>query len=170
MKKTTKVFLALLLSGSFLKADVYAVVNGEKLTDEDLKPMLSMFYDAKSVADLNENEKKMIIDQGIEKKLILQETVKEKIDQSTEFQKIVNDFSNRLKIEFWMKKQLDTITVSEAELKADFEKNVQKYGKDATFDAVKTQVEQTVKMQKFQVLIDKRLSSLKKEAKIEYKQ
>ncbi|MFT7823485.1 MAG: hypothetical protein ABXS92_01865 [Sulfurimonas sp.] len=167
--KLITTLLALLLSGSMLNAEVYAVVNGENLTDKEVKPMLGMIRDAKSVSDLNENEKKMILDQTVEKMLIRQQAKKEKVEERPEFQKIVNDFKNRLIVDFWMKQKHDGVQVSDKELKDYLEKNMDSYPKGATVEKFKDELTKKVQMQKFQVMIDKKLSQMKKEAKIEYK-
>ncbi len=162
-------YVALALLGSMLHADVYAVVNGEELTDRDVKPMLKMFYGSRSMSDLNENEKKMLIDQALEKKLITQQAKKDNLSQDPEFKKVVDDFKNRLLVEFWMKSKLDSINVSGKEVEAFFEKNRPNYPKDTKIESVKSDIEQKLKMQKFQILVDKTLSQMKQEAKIEYR-
>ena len=167
--KFTTALLALLLSTSVSHAEVYAVVNGDKLTDKDLKPMIGMFHDAKSVADLNENEKKMIIDQGIEKKLILQKATEEKVSDDPAFKEIVADFTGRLKVEFWMRREMDKIQVSENQIREYFERNSDKYGKDTKLESVKGEISEAVKMEQFQIAVDKKLSDMKKEAEIAYK-
>jgi peptidylprolyl isomerase len=161
--------LTLLLVNSTLNAKVLAVVNGENLTEADVKPMLKMFHDANSYNDLNENEKKMILDQTLEKKLIIQKAKKEKIQDNPKFKSVMEDFQNRLLVEFWMKQKLDTIEVSDKEIKESFEKNRANFPKEGKLEAFKKQITQDIKMKKFQVLIDEKLSNMKKEAKIEYK-
>ncbi|HIP59206.1 MAG TPA: hypothetical protein EYH01_02110 [Campylobacterales bacterium] len=160
--KLLSTVLALMLSQNILNADVLAVVNGENLTEEDIKPMLSMFHDAKSIKDLNENEKKMIIDQTLEKKLILQQAIKDKVEENPRFVKIMKNFKDRLIVEFWMKEYLKEIKVSEQEIKDYMAKNKEHHPK-------KEEIKNKVKMQKFQVQMDEKLSNMKKAAKIEYK-
>lgn len=167
--KLLTTLLALMLSQNMLNANTIAVVNGENLTDEDIKPMLVMFHDAKSINDLNENEKKMIIDQTLEKKLILQQAKKEKVEDNPKFKKIVKSFQERLIVEFWMKEHLEKIKTTDKELEDFLTKNREHYPKDAKLEAFKEDITQKVKMQKFQVLMDAKLSAMKKEAKIEYK-
>ena len=167
--KLLSTVLALMLSQNILNADVIAVVNGENLTEEDVKPMLVMFHDAKSIKDLNENEKKLIIDQTLEKKLILQQAKKDKVEENPKFKKIVKSFQERLIVEFWMKEHLEGIKTTDKELQEFLTKNKEHYPKDTKLDTVKEDITKKVKMQKFQVLIDEKLSKMKKEAKIEYK-
>jgi hypothetical protein len=169
MKIKIAILSILMIFSSTLSAKVYAVVNGEKVTDEDVKPMLQMFIDAKSVDDLNKHEKDMLLDQSIERVLIIQAAKKEKIDTDEKFQKVIDDFKNRLLVEFWMKKRLDAIEVTDAEIKEYFEKNKKEYPKDTDFNNVKNEIREKVKMQKFQILVDEKLSNMKKEAKIEYR-
>jgi hypothetical protein len=169
MKIKIAILSILMIFSLTLSAKVYAVVNGEKVTDEDVKPMLQMFIDAKSVDDLNKHEKDMLLDQSIERVLIIQAAKKEKIDTDEKFQKVIDDFKNRLLVEFWMKKRLDAIEVSDAEIKEYFEKNRKEYPKDTDLNNVKDEIREKIKMQKFQILVDEKLSNMKKEAKIEYR-
>ena len=167
--KLLTTILALVLSQNVLSANVIAVVNGENMTEEDIKPMLVMFHNAKSIKDLNENEKKMIIDQTLEKKLILQQAKKDKVQDDPKFKKIIANFQERLVVEYWMKNHLENIKATDQELQDFLTKNKEHYPKDATLDAHKEDITKKVKMQKFQVLMDEKLSTMKKEAKVEYK-
>jgi hypothetical protein len=157
--------LTLLLTQSMLSAKVYAIVNGDNLTDTDIKPMLQMFG-AKSVDELDENKKKVLLDQSIEKKLIAQKAISDKVDQDPEFKRVVKDFRNRLLVDFWMKKKFDNIKVSDDELKKYLEDNKKSYPKGTKLD---NDLRDKAKMSKFQKIIDEKLSIMKKDAKIEYK-
>jgi|GEM_PF-3937283 len=148
--------------------DVYATVNGEKLTDLDIKPMLKMFDKKNSFSDLNAHEKELILDQSIERKLILQDAKKEKLDTDPKFQQILQDFKNRLMVEFWMKKRLASVQVSDDDIKDYFEKHKDAFAKGTKFEDVKEQLAPRVKMEKFQLLVDETLSNMKKKAKIEF--
>ncbi len=154
---------------SFLPAKTYAIVNKEELTSEDLKPVLSMFHNASSFEDLSENEKIMVLDQSIERKLIVEDAKKRKLQDNKEFKKIVSDFKKRLLIEFWMREKMNAIKVDEKDLKDYFEKHRQDYPKDAKIENIKTKLKKAVKMQKFQILVDETLSEMKKKAKIDFK-
>lgn len=169
MHKRLITLVTAMLITTTLGAKTHAIVNGEPLTDADVKPMLSLIKDAKDFDSLNDNEKKMILDQSIEKKLILQAAKKEKIEESVKFQQVLNDFKNRLMVEYWMRGKFDAITVSDTDINDYFSKHKENLPKDTTLESIKTEIAQKAKMEKFQLLIDQMLSRMKQEAKIEYK-
>jgi hypothetical protein len=78
----------------------------------------------------------------------------------------MNDFKNRLLVDFWMKKKFDSIKVSDDELKKYLEDNKKSYPKGTKLD---NDLRDKAKMSKFQKIIDEKLSIMKKDAKIEYK-
>ncbi len=166
MKK--RIILSVMLFSTYMLASSYAVVNGQKLTDEDIKPILGMFHNANSFDDLNENEKIMVLDQSIERKLIIQNAKDMKLQDRADFKKIVDDFKKRLLIEFWMRQKMDSVKVNDEDIKSYFEKNRDKYPKDAKFDNLKNEIAKAAKMEKFQLLVDETLSKMKKDAKIDF--
>ncbi len=169
MKTTLKAVLWAVLTQGLLSADqVYAKVNGEALGDTDLKPMLKLFHATKPFDELTRDEWEMILDQSIERKLIIQNARKEKLDESARFQEILKAFKERLLVEMWMQQKMDQIRVEEADLKTYFEKHKAEFGADAKFEDFKSQLSEKVKMEKFQILIDETLSNMKKSAKIEF--
>ncbi len=159
--------LTLFLNGYSL-ASSYAVVNGEKLTDEDIKPILGMFHKAETFDQLNENEKIMVLDQSIERKLIIQNAGEKKFEERDDFKKIVDDFKKRLLIEFWMKQKMQSVKVNDEDIKSFFEKNRDKYPKEAKLEEYENEIKDAVKMEKFQLLVDETLSKMKKDAKIDF--
>ncbi len=164
-----KGFAALLFLGSLLHAQTYAVVNGEALTDEDLKPMVSMFRNATHIDELDVHERAMLIDQGIEKKLIVQDANRQKLEKDPKFKEALKAFEERLKVEFWMKKHFDTLSISKEEIEAYFKNHKADFPKDATLQEVEAQVSMAAKMEKFQKQTTELLSHMKKTSKIIYR-
>ena len=89
--------------------------------------------------------------------------------ERAEFQKILAGFKERLMVEFWMKEKMKTIKVTPEDIKASFDKNRDKYPKEAKLETYEAKIKEQVQMEKFQLLVDSTLSQMKKEAKIEYK-
>ncbi len=168
MKFLTIVALALMIEGIAF-AKTVATVNGEAITDKDIAPMLKMFPKAKRLEDLNIDEKEMVLDQTVEKKLIVQQARREHLHEDPKFKEVLQEFREKLLLEFWMKRELDSVDVSEEEVKAFFAKNRAHFPKDAKLEDLKAKIEDQVKVEKFRKKIDQKLSEMKKKAKIEYK-
>ena len=169
MRKYLFLFAVALLCTRVVAADQhYAVVNGEPLTQRDITPMLKLFHKGERFSSLDTHEKEMVLDQSIERKLIVQDARAGKIEENPEFQDVLQAFKEQLMVEFWMKAELDKIQVSDADIKSYFEHNRDKFAKDANWTDFKEQLRPKVKMEKFQQVVDQKLSRMKKAAKIDF--
>jgi hypothetical protein len=169
MKKSVMIATALLLSCGVLHAEkIYAKVNGEPLGETDIKPMLKMFQKGERLQDLSKDEQELVLDQSIERKLIIQDAKRQKIDQSPKFQEMMQAFKERLLVEFWMQKKLNEIEVGDTDIKTYFENHRGDFAKDAKWKDFKEQLKPKVKMEKFQLEVDQALSKMKKAAKIDF--
>lgn len=123
MKKTV---LALALVGSLsLNAAVLATVDGVEITDQDLAPLLG--NNKAELDKLPDNIKKSLVDKVIERQLIIAQTKKEKINESKEYQKALEDMKENLLVSVWMKKQFDSIKISDSEAKKFYDKNKEQF-------------------------------------------
>lgn len=123
MKKTV---LALALVGSLsLNAATLATVNGVEVTDQDLAPLLG--NNKAELDKLPDNIKKTLIDKVIERKLIIEQTKKEKISESKEYSQALEDMKDNLLVSIWMKKQFDAIKISDSEAKKFYDKNKEQF-------------------------------------------
>jgi len=144
MKKVILGSLAVLAMGVSLNAAVYATVNGVEVTDGDITNLMRAMPGAK-FNQLQPEQRKKVIDQAIERKLLAKEAIKSGIEKDSEFKKSLEVIKSDLALEIWMKRVYEKIKVSEADAKAYFDKNKDKFIKPETAKArhivVKTEKE-----------------------------
>jgi peptidyl-prolyl cis-trans isomerase C len=137
---------AMAISGSVLAADVVATVNDKSITMDDVSAFLRTIPDANvDYASLSKEVKEKLIQQIIEKQLLLDEAKKEGIEATDDYKKELERVSKELAFEVWMKKQFDKITVSDEEAKKFYDTNGDKFKQPELFNArhiiVKTEAE-----------------------------
>ena len=127
-KKTfLSIVASLALSSSVFAASetVYAVVNGENITDTDIAVALR---DPRVQFDtLQDAQKKQILKGVVEQKILAQKAYKSDIVKSEEFKKELNKVKQTLAYQMWIRDLSKTVTVDDNELKAYYEKNKAKY-------------------------------------------
>jgi len=133
-----------LLTASALSAKTYATVNGEKIEDGDIAAILSVIPGAK-FDTLQKDQKKQIIEQAIEKRLLADKAAKSGIEKEKIYQETLEKMKKDLALEIWMKKQFDAQTVSDADMKDFYKKNEKMFKQPAMAKAkhilVKTEAE-----------------------------
>jgi len=145
-KKTLiSIVASLALSSSlFAQTDkVYAVVNGDNITASDIAVALR---DPRVQFDtLQDAQKKQVLSNIIEQKILAQEAFKSDIVKSDEFKKELEKVKQNLAYQIWIRDLSKTITVSDDDVKAHYEKNKAKFVTPATMKAshilVKTEKE-----------------------------
>lgn len=105
-----------------LNAAVLATVNGQDVTDEDvallLRSMPGASYDA-----LPAEAKQQVLDQAIDRKLLMDEAVKSGVQNDAEFKKALESIKKEMSLEIWMKKEFDKIKISDDAAKKFFDEN-----------------------------------------------
>ncbi len=134
MKRVIVGSLATLAMGISLNAAVYATVNGVEITDKDVASLMRTMPGAK-YATLQPEQQQKVIDQAIERKLLAKEAFKSGIEKDVEYKKTLNSIKDDLALEIWMKRIFEKVKVSEADIKAYFDKNKDKFVKPATAKA-----------------------------------
>ena len=115
MKKS---IIALSLAASFsLNAAVLATVNGESIDDSTFGP------NAAEIKNLPADAKKRLIDKAIERKLLLMEAKKAKVENLPEFKTAAKLGEENLAIQLWEKQQFDDIKISDKEAQDFYNKN-----------------------------------------------
>jgi peptidylprolyl isomerase len=126
MKFLTTLLIALCLH-STLSANTFAIVNGEEINTPEINYFLKSLGKEESYEQLSNEEKNLILHQVIEKKLLIQEAKKEKLQETKAFEKTLDDLKNNLLVEFWMKKQFDATPVTQQEIEAYYHKNIDEF-------------------------------------------
>lgn len=119
---------------SSLYAQVYAVVDGENITERDFLFLQQVMPNA-NIDSLPKEMKEQVINQAIERKLLTREAKKDKLENTPEFKEALEEFKETFILELWMRKQLDSIKVSESDIKKFYNDNKDKLVVPETADA-----------------------------------
>ncbi|MCH5322785.1 MAG: peptidylprolyl isomerase [Helicobacter sp.] len=114
------VAFALLQGVSFAKT--FAKVNGEEVTEKDIAALMRAMPGV-SYEQLPQEAKDQILNQAIERRLLIAEAKKEKVQNSKEFKETMATMEDDLMLEIWMRKAMDKVKVSEAEIKKFYDEN-----------------------------------------------
>jgi parvulin-like peptidyl-prolyl isomerase len=144
MKKIILASIIAAICGISLNAAVYATVNGQNVTDQDIKALLRNMRGA-AYEQLPPATQKKVVEQAIERKLLAQNAIKSGIENDAAFKKALKKIKSDLALELWMKKVFANVSVTEKEIKKFFDKNAAKFVKPSRAKArhilVKTQKE-----------------------------
>lgn len=101
---------------------ILATVNGMPITEADVDIMVNALIQHGQNVN-NEQGRKMVLEQLISKKLLLLDAQKNLYEYDKEFKSELEMVKNDLLVNFTMKKAMENITVTEAEVKEYYEKN-----------------------------------------------
>ena len=152
MNKVTMLLSALLLTGSMASAKTLVTVNGKAITQADVNTELM------SATQGRVNQipaarlamfKKQVLQQLIGKEIIFDNAKKSGIlnspEYKTEYNKLLNRMKKELAIQVWQKKLLDSIKITNKELKDYYKKNKDEFNEKESVHArhilVKTKAE-----------------------------
>lgn len=125
MKKILMAFSLAAIFASSVNAEVYAIVDGEEITDKDMlflqQAMPNVDFNA-----LPKDMKDKAIDQAIERKILMKEAKKDKLEDTKEYKEALAEFEQTMVLELWMRKQLEAMKVSESESKKYYNENKDK--------------------------------------------
>jgi len=143
MIKSLKVSLAVAILGSTLaSAAVVATVNGKKITDENVAPLLAQLtqgrYDSLP-KDKKEVVNKRAIEQLVNQTLVNAEAKSSGIYKSKTFksrlEKLLPSVKAQLASDIWIKKQYDNVKVTDKDVKAYFNEHKSEYKEPARIHA-----------------------------------
>jgi len=127
MKKfLATVGMASLIGACSLSAAVYAEVNGQSITDEDLAVIMRAMPGA-SYTQLPKDAQKKVLDQAIDRVLLTDYAKKSGIEKSKDYTEGLKKLKDDLALEIWMKEQFDATKVPESEIKKFYEENKDKF-------------------------------------------
>ncbi len=128
MKKILFATVIAAVFGASLNATVYATVNGQNVTDQDIRVLLRSMPGA-TFEKLPPATQKKVVEQAVERRLLAQNAVKSGIENEPAFKKAMKKIKSDLALELWMKKIFSTMSVTEKEVKTYYDKNVDKFVK-----------------------------------------
>jgi len=144
-KTVLSIVASLVLASSSYAVDnkVYAVVNGDNITNNDIS--LIIRDPRVKFNTLPEKTQKDIINKLIEQKLLSQDILKSDIVKTKEYKDNLKLIKQNLALQIWMQKEHKNLKVSDKELDAFYKTNQSKFQQPATFKAnhilVKTEKE-----------------------------
>ena len=118
----------------YAQADALATVNGAKVTEDDIRIILSNNPNAQFEA-LPGNVQDDILNRAIERELLIQEASKGDIAKSKEYQDTLAIFKKNLTYNLWLKDKAENMVVSDKEAKTYYNKNKAKYKGEAEIKA-----------------------------------
>jgi len=134
MNRVTMLLSALLLAGTMASAKTLVTVNGKPITQQEVDQELMQATQGRFnqvPADRQALFRKQVLKQLIGKELIYDNAKKTGITKSVEYQKEYKKLETRMKkelaIQVWQKKLLDSIKVSNKELKDYYKKNIDEF-------------------------------------------
>jgi len=95
-----------------LNAAVVATVDGDAISDSDISSLLSAAMPGFDASKLQPNEKKRIIDDLINRKLLLKDAKSSGIEKDVEYIKAVKAAQEGIAVELYMRKLFDSLKVS----------------------------------------------------------
>ncbi|WP_419770522.1 MAG: peptidylprolyl isomerase [Candidatus Marinarcus sp.] len=138
MFKSKKLVLSLvtslaLVSTSLVAKDIYATVNGENITKDEIAVVLrnpQVDFDT-----LPKNTQDMVINQLVEKKLLTDKAIASGIEKNAGFTAALEKIKKDLALEIWMQEEFKKISVTDAQMKAYYTLNESKFQTDEKLNA-----------------------------------
>lgn len=157
---------------TFAAPATLATINGKAITISDANAFMSKAIPGTSFEKLDAKTKRQVVDQLINQSLIKDLVLKSGIENTPQFKLAYTALKDDLAVDMWMKQQLSKITVSEKEAKSFYDSNGEKMKqgeKKLTFDQVKGEIMQFIKMEKFKAQMGKTTETLRANSKVEVK-
>jgi len=134
MKKIVTSFIAsIALASTLSAASVYATVNGEEITKQDIEVLLQ---DPRIDFDkLPQEAKTQILNGAIDRKLIAKKALKDGIEKDAQYKEAISKIKEDLALQVWQKNEIDKIKFSETEKRAFYENNKAKFDIPETYEA-----------------------------------
>lgn len=157
---------------TFAAPATLATVNGKAITINDANAFMAKATPGMSFDKLDPKTKRQIVDQLINQSLIKDQVIQSGIQNTPQFKLAYAALKDDLAVDMWMKQQVSKITVSDKEAKEFYDANGDKMkqgDKKLSFDQVKREIIQFLKMEKFKAQMTKTTESLRASSKVEVK-
>jgi parvulin-like peptidyl-prolyl isomerase len=122
------------LLATAVSAKTHATVDGTDITDRDLAAILQVIPGA-NFAKMTKDQQKKIINQAIDKKLLGAEALKAGMEKEPEFKKALENVKRDLALELWMKKQFESVKLTDSDMKKFYKTNEKQFSKPETVKA-----------------------------------
>lgn len=121
------VLMFLFIPMTLLASEIVATVNGAKITQQDVNEFVVASIPGASFDVLNKTQKKSVVNKMIARKLFLEDAKKIHIDNNPAFILALQKMKENLMLDYWMKKKVEEISISDKEAKAYYQKNKKKF-------------------------------------------
>jgi parvulin-like peptidyl-prolyl isomerase len=128
IKSSIKIAVTSLLLMSVTSAGTdFGTVNGEVISEDEISQTLGQ--QGIEFATLNKEMQKRVLDMVVDRKLLSQHAAKNKIEESKDFKEKLELIKKELVLNLWMEREAKRIesSISDADIKADYEKNKDMY-------------------------------------------
>lgn len=115
---------AALLAGSLSAATVYATVNGNDITEDDLKQMVGQMPGAPEFDAITPEIREKLVKQLVDRQLLIDNAKKSGVEKEADYKEALEQIKGDLALRVWMKQQMDALELSDKEVKAFYEKNM----------------------------------------------
>ena len=122
MLKLAVGLLLMLTMFSISSAKVYAIVDGEEINDNDMM-FLKQVIPNSDFESLPKDMQSKAIEQAIERKLLTKEAKKDKLEDTAEYKEALENFKDTMILELWMRNQIDTVKLSDSDIKKFYNEN-----------------------------------------------
>ena len=131
MKKIIKSTVAALALATTLSAtEVIATVNGVEITQKDLQSyMQQMPQQALQAGNLT---KEKLQQQLIQRELLTQYAIKQGVEKDSKYKELLERLKRDLALEIWMGQQMDSIKITEDEMKKYYNENKERFAQVAS--------------------------------------
>jgi parvulin-like peptidyl-prolyl isomerase len=134
LKKIFKIFLfSSLVTTIFLSAnEILATVNGQGISKHEVNAFVVESIPGATFSSLTNVQKKLVVNQMVERKLFLEDAKRTQIVNSFEYKKALRILQEKLLLDSWMKVKVEEIIISEDDAKKYYFKNSDKFSKPAS--------------------------------------
>lgn len=112
--------------------EILAVVNGENISRKDVNEFVVKSIPGATFNSLTEVQKKLVVNQMVDRKLFLEDAKKSQIEQNREYQEALKKLQENLMLDYWMKIKVEEITILEDEAKQYYLNHSDKFAKPAS--------------------------------------
>jgi len=128
MKTKMKIALSVMLFATLSYAEAeYGTVNGEEISKDEIAQTLGQ--SGMEFSTLDPMMKKRVMDMVVDRKIISQHAGKSKLEESDDFKSKLDLLKKELVLNLWMEQESKKVydSVKDADIKANYEKNKDKY-------------------------------------------
>ena len=124
-------FFIILLTINIMASEVVATVNGKNITRRDIDRFLSKTIPGAKYSFMNREQRRKVIEQLIERELYIELAKKTDIQNSPEFHRELERLKENLMLDIWMKRRLDSIKVTDSEVRKYYIEHATKFHRPA---------------------------------------